>query len=114
MRTNIVIDDELMAKAMKLTGIKTKREIVEEALRILISTTEQKAILGLQVKIQWDGDLNEMRQGRYFHESRAEYTVNQSQSVVQANNTQAGDNQSSDDRASDSQDSDNQAGNSSK
>jgi len=84
MRTNIVIDDELMAKAMYLTGIKTKREIVEEALRILISTTEQKAILGLRGKIQWDGDLREMRQGRYFSEPRAEYTVNQSQSDEQA------------------------------
>lgn len=73
MRTNIVIDDSLMSKAMMLTGINTKREVVEEALRVLIRTTEQKAILGLRGKIKWDGDLNEMRQGRYLHESRPTY-----------------------------------------
>lgn len=70
MRTNIVIDDDLMSRAMTVTGITTKREVVEEALRVLIRTTEQKAILGLRGKIKWDGDLNEMRQGRYLHESR--------------------------------------------
>lgn len=74
MRTNIVIDDELMAKAMRLTGIKTKREVVEEALRILIRTTEQKNVLALRGKIEWEGDLGEMRQGRYFHETRTEYS----------------------------------------
>jgi Arc/MetJ family transcription regulator len=73
MRTNIVIDDELMGKAMLLTGITTKREVVEEALRTLIRQSEQKAILGLRGKIQWDGDLNEMRQGRYLHESKPSY-----------------------------------------
>ena len=73
MRTNIVIDDDLMSRAMTVTGITTKREVVEEALRVLIRTTEQKAILGLRGKIKWDGDLNEMRQGRYLHESRPTY-----------------------------------------
>lgn len=73
MRTNIVIDDDLMSRAMTVTGITTKREVVEEALRVLIRTTEQKAILGLRGKITWDGDLNEMRQGRYLHESRPTY-----------------------------------------
>lgn len=75
MRTNIVIDDDLMGKAMLLTGITTKREVVEEALRVLIRQCEQKAILGLRGKIKWDGDLNEMRQGRYLHESRPAYGV---------------------------------------
>lgn len=73
MRTNIVIDDELMGKAMLLTGIKTKKEVVEEALRVLIRQSEQKTILGLRGKIKWEGDLNEMRQGRYLHESRPAY-----------------------------------------
>jgi len=77
MRTNIVINDDLMAEAMQLTGIKTKREIVEEALRLLIRTTQQKAVLGLRGKIRWDGDLQEMRQGRFMHESKAEYVTDE-------------------------------------
>ena len=74
MRTNIVIDDELMAEAMRLTGITTKRDVVEEALRVLVRTTQQKNILALRGKIQWEGNLNEMRQGRYFHEAKGDYT----------------------------------------
>jgi len=77
MRTNIVINDDLMAEAMQLTGIKTKREIVEEALRLLIRTTQQKAVLGLRGKIRWDGDLQEMRQGRFMHESKVEYVTDE-------------------------------------
>ena len=73
MRTNIVIDDELMDRAMHLTGITTKRSVVDEALRVLIRTTEQKGILELQGKIQWEGDLDEMRAARYFCEPRIEY-----------------------------------------
>ena len=75
MRTNIVINDVLMTEAMHLTGIKTKREVVEEALRLLIRTTQQKAVLGLRGKIRWDGDLQEMRQGRFMHESKVEYST---------------------------------------
>lgn len=78
MRTNIVINDELMTEAMHLTGIKTKREVVEEALRLLIRTTQQKAVLGLRGKIRWDGDLQEMRQGRFMHESKAAYVTGDS------------------------------------
>ncbi|MEZ4658434.1 MAG: type II toxin-antitoxin system VapB family antitoxin [Caldilineaceae bacterium] len=73
MRTNIVIDDKLMAEAMRLTGIKTKREVVEEALRILVRTSQQKNVLALRGQIQWDGNLDEMRQGRYLHETKATY-----------------------------------------
>ena len=75
MRTNIVIDDELMAEAMRLTGITTKRDVVEEALRVLVRTTQQKNILALRGKIQWEGNLNEMRQGRYFHEAKGDYVA---------------------------------------
>ena len=75
MRTNIVIDDELMDRAMQLTGITTKRSVVEEALRVLIRTTEQKGILELHGKIQWEGDLDEMRAARYFAEPRVEYAA---------------------------------------
>ncbi len=75
MRTNIVIDDELMAEAMRLTGLATKRDVVEEALRVLVRTTQQKNVLALRGKIQWEGDLNEIRQGRYFHESKSDYVA---------------------------------------
>jgi len=77
MRTNIVIDDELMAEARQLTGLKTKREVVEEALRVLIRTTQQKNVLALRGKIQWEGDLDAMRQGRYFHEPTVPYAVDE-------------------------------------
>jgi len=63
MRTNIVIDEDLMAKAMKLLGLKTKRATVEEALRIIISLKEQKQIRSFRGQLKWDGDLDEMRKG---------------------------------------------------
>ena len=74
MRTNIVIDDDLMAEAMRVTGLKTKRDVVEEALRVLVRTTQQKNVLMLRGQIHWEGDLDMLRQGRYFHESTVPYT----------------------------------------
>ena len=47
MRTNIVLDDRLIADAMKLSGVKTKREVVELALRRLVASAKQKDILDL-------------------------------------------------------------------
>ena len=47
MRTNIVLDDRLIADAMKLSGVKTKREVVELALRRLVTSAKQKDILDL-------------------------------------------------------------------
>ncbi len=73
MWTNIVIDDDLMAAAMRLTGLRTKREVVGEALRVLVRTTQQKNVLALRGKIDWDGNLDEMRRGRYFHEAKEQY-----------------------------------------
>ena len=61
MRTNIVIDDELMAKAMKATGLKTKRETVEVALERLVDMDAQRAFRSLRGKINWVGDLDAMR-----------------------------------------------------
>ena len=61
MRTNIEIDDELMAKAMKATGLKTKRETVEEALRRVTQIEAQKEILKWRGKLKWVGDLDAMR-----------------------------------------------------
>ena len=64
MRTNIVIDDELMADALKLTGLKTKREAVELGLKTLIRLRKQEKLRRYRGKLSWEGDLNEMRTAR--------------------------------------------------
>jgi len=64
MRTNIVLDDKLIERAQKLTGIKTKREVVQEALRTLILLNEQGEIRNLRGKLKWEGDLDEQRLAR--------------------------------------------------
>ena len=64
MRTNIVLDGELVKRAQKLTGIKTKREVVHEALRTLILLREQSEIRNLRGTLKWEGDLNEQRLSR--------------------------------------------------
>lgn len=64
MRTNIEIDDALMAEAQALTGAKTKRETVEEALQLLVQIRRQDAVRDLRGLCDWDGDLDEMRTGR--------------------------------------------------
>jgi Arc/MetJ family transcription regulator len=64
MRTNIEIDDELIQKALRLSGLKTKRAVVEAGLRMLIRVREQEEILKLAGKVHWQGNLDESRQGR--------------------------------------------------
>ena len=61
MRTNIVIDDDLLERAMSATGAKTKREVVELGLAALVRLKEQEEIRGLRGKLRWTGDLDEMR-----------------------------------------------------
>jgi len=61
MRTNIVIDDKLMSDALKFSGLSTKREAVEEGLKVLIRLKKQENIKKYRGKLQWQGDLNEMR-----------------------------------------------------
>jgi Arc/MetJ family transcription regulator len=61
MRTNIVIDDKLMEEALKLTGLRTKREAVETALRTLVRLKQQEGIRKLRGKIHWEGDLDALR-----------------------------------------------------
>ena len=64
MRTNIEIDDHLMAEALRRSGMPTKRAAVEEGLRLLIQTRRQSAIRRLRGKVRWEGDLDEMRSDR--------------------------------------------------
>jgi Arc/MetJ family transcription regulator len=64
MRTNIVIDDELMAKAIKASGLATKKDVVEQGLKLIIQRGNQQAIRELRGKLKWEGDLDEMRGGK--------------------------------------------------
>jgi Arc/MetJ family transcription regulator len=64
MRTNIVLDDKLVERAQKLTGIKTKREVVQEALRTLVLLREQAEVRPLRGKLNWEGNLHEQRLSR--------------------------------------------------
>jgi Arc/MetJ family transcription regulator len=64
MRTNIVIEDELMQKAMRATGLTTKRAVVQAGLRLLVQVKAQTGIRRLRGKVRWEGNLKEMRAGR--------------------------------------------------
>lgn len=61
MRTNIVIDDALMASAMKASGLGTKREAVELGLRTLVRLARQAEFRSLRGTVAWEGDLDAMR-----------------------------------------------------
>lgn len=63
-RTNVVLDEKLVDRAKKLTGIKTTRGILERALRELVRQGDQRKILELEGKVAWEGDLDEMRRSR--------------------------------------------------
>jgi Arc/MetJ family transcription regulator len=61
MRTNIDIDDDLIKEAIAVTGAKTKKDVVTEALRLLVRTRQQASIKKLRGKLKWEGSLDEMR-----------------------------------------------------
>ena len=64
MRTNIVIDDKLMMDALKASGLSTKKEAVEQGLKLLARRSQQQEIRKLRGRIKWEGDLDEMRGGK--------------------------------------------------
>ncbi len=64
MRTNIVLDDKLVKEAMKITGKKTKRDLVDYALHEVIRMHQRRELLNLRGKIHWEGDLNAIRETR--------------------------------------------------
>lgn len=64
MRTNIVIDDQLIKETMRTTGLKTKREVVDLGLRTLLRIKQQEEIRRFRGKLKWEGDLEEMRVDR--------------------------------------------------
>jgi len=61
MRTNIVLDDDLIAEAQRLTGITTKRGVVEEGLKTVIRLKKQQGIRAWRGKLAWEDDLDAMR-----------------------------------------------------
>lgn len=63
-RTNVVLNELLISKIKKITGIRTTREVVDYALRELARHHRQKDILRLRGRVNWEGDLSEMRRGR--------------------------------------------------
>ncbi len=65
MRTNIVLDDDLMEQGMALTNLKTKRELVNLALKELVNRKRRKALIALEGKLHWEGNLDEMRKNRF-------------------------------------------------
>ena len=64
LRTNIELDEKLVKEAMKLTHKKTKKELVNYALKELVSKVKRKKLLELEGKVEWTGDLGEMRKSR--------------------------------------------------
>jgi Arc/MetJ family transcription regulator len=70
MRTNIDIDDRLMAQAIKVSGLPSKRAAVEAGLKLLVRTRQQASVRALFGKIPLDVDLEQTRQGRRFDRGR--------------------------------------------
>ena len=64
MRTNIEINDHLMREVLRLTGLRTKREAVDFALRELVARHRQLGVLKLKGRVHWEGDLEVSRRGR--------------------------------------------------
>jgi Arc/MetJ family transcription regulator len=64
MRTNIEIDDGLMKQVLRLTGLRTKREAVDFALREVVARHQQLGVLKLRGRLQWEGNLEASRAGR--------------------------------------------------
>ena len=60
-RTNVVLDEELIRKAQRLTGIKTKKQVIHAALEVLVHLSEQAQIRELRGKLTWEGNLDELR-----------------------------------------------------
>jgi Arc/MetJ family transcription regulator len=78
MRTNVVLDEDLLEQAKALTGIKTTRAVIDEALRVLVQLRGQSAARELRGRLHWDGDLGALR------EARAPYNQTQEGAVPDA------------------------------
>ena len=61
MRTNVVIDDQLMQEALELSGLRTKKDAIEAGLRLLVEFNRQAKVKDFRGKLKWSGDLDKMR-----------------------------------------------------
>jgi Arc/MetJ family transcription regulator len=61
MRTNIELDDTLVKQAIKLSKLKTKREVVQEALKNYVASMKKRELLNLKGRVSWEGSLKDMR-----------------------------------------------------
>jgi Arc/MetJ family transcription regulator len=61
MRTNVEIDDKLMSQALKYSRLKTKKEVINEALNEYVKYHMRLKLQSLQGKVKWVGDLDKMR-----------------------------------------------------
>ena len=66
-RTNIELDEKLVREAMRLFEKKTKKELIDFAIREIVRREKAKGILALEGKVKWEGNLREMRKGRFAH-----------------------------------------------
>ena len=64
LRTNIELDEKLVDEALELTHIKTKKELVNHAIRELVSRAKRRKLLELEGRVEWTGNLAEMRKSR--------------------------------------------------
>jgi Arc/MetJ family transcription regulator len=67
MRTNIEIDDDLIARAMAATNATTKKAVVEQGLQLLVRLKAQEGIKKLRGRVKWEGDLSALREGRFIN-----------------------------------------------
>ena len=63
-RTNIELRDDLIKDIMRFGNVKTKREAVEKALEMYANWVKRQKLRSLRGKVEWDGDLMKMREGR--------------------------------------------------
>lgn len=73
MRTNVVLDDELVEEAMRYTGLTTKKAVIEEALRTFVRLKSQESMRLLRGQLQWEGDLDALRRARLSDEPEVGY-----------------------------------------
>lgn len=66
MRTNVVVDDDLMKSGLKVSGLRTKKDAIEEGLKLLVQVKRQKGIKRFRGKLKWSGNLDEMRLDKRF------------------------------------------------
>ena len=71
MRTNIDLDDDLLEEARRLSGLRTKKAVVDKALETFIRCAREREALAMFGKLEWSGDLAASREGRIHDDVRA-------------------------------------------